>query len=426
MVKDIQIADFDYPLPDERIALHPLQQRDACRMIVASRKGEIKDEVFSSLPNFIPAPGLLICNETKVINARIEFHKSTGARIEVFILDPTSPADYQVSFASRRNCTWACMIGNLKKWKEGRLTKEVMIPGLAAPLLLHARLLPLKDASSPAPTREVEFSWDNPDVTFATIVEHAGNIPIPPYLNRDSEESDLKDYQTVYSRVEGSVAAPTAGLHFTPELFSALESRGITIDKVTLHVGAGTFQPVKSDNIGEHPMHTETVHIPRRVIADIIDAIRAGRPITAVGTTSVRTIESLPYLAILSRSANVSDTEQMHVPQWMAYDPDFKKEDTVILLSELLRKMDEAGIDHLSASTAIMIAPGFTWRIVDSIITNFHQPQSTLLLLVASFLGDVYPRNEDSRPRWRSIYDHALKSGYRFLSYGDACLFFRK
>lgn len=426
MVKDIQIADFDYPLPDERIALHPLPKRDACRLIVASKEGPIRDGIFSDLPDAILAPGLMICNETKVINARIEFHKSTGARIEIFILDPTSPADYQVSFASRRNCTWACMIGNLKKWKEGRLTKEVMIPGLAAPLLLNARLLPLKDASSPAPTREVEFSWDNPDVTFATIVEHAGNIPIPPYLNRDSEESDLKDYQTVYSRVEGSVAAPTAGLHFTPELFSTLENRGMKIDKVTLHVGAGTFQPVKSDNIGDHPMHTETIHIPRSVIADIAEAIADERPITTVGTTSVRTIESLPYLAILARTADITDPEQMHVPQWMAYDPAYQNEDTHSLLRNLLKRMEEEGLDHLSASTAIMIAPGFKWRIVDSIITNFHQPQSTLLLLVASFLGDSYPRIENSMPRWRSIYNHALDAGYRFLSYGDACLFFRK
>lgn len=424
MVKDIQIADFDYPLPEERIALHPLSQRDACALLVCNPDGEISDQVFSQLPALLPADGLMICNETRVINARIEFHKATGARIEVFILEPSVPADYAVSFATRRSCIWTCMIGNLKKWKEGPLTRQLHLGGREKPVTLTATLLPPLPGESPSASRRVEFSWDDESLTFADIVEAAGYIPIPPYLNRASEASDSHDYQTIYSRVNGSVAAPTAGLHFTPELFGELAQKGIRIDKVTLHVGAGTFQPVKSDSIGQHPMHTETVHVPISVIKDITEALEKGRSIIAVGTTSVRTIESLPYLGLLARTADVSDRKAMHVSQWLAYDPSLQKEDTVSLLRTLITRMEEADLDVLSASTAIMIAPGFRWRIVDTIITNFHQPQSTLLLLVASFLGDRYPLREGAEPRWRKLYDHALSSSYRFLSYGDACLLF--
>ena len=339
----------------------------------------------------------------------------------MFLLEPFEPSDYVLSFAARGRCVWTCMIGNLKKWKDEVLVKDLLIDGHTVPL--RARLLPAEEGAPPSASRQVEFSWDNPEVTFATIVEHAGNIPIPPYLKRASEKSDLDDYQTVYSRVEGSVAAPTAGLHFTPELFDRLKAEGIDIRKVTLHVGAGTFQPVKSDEIGEHRMHTETIHVDIDTIRAIAAALEAGRPIVAVGTTSVRTIESLPWLGLLSRSRDVADAEAMHVDQWLAYDPGYKNESGAVLLRELLARMEAAGLDALTASTAIMIAPGFDWRVVDVMVTNFHQPQSTLLLLVSSFLEGF---DDSEGPRWRQLYDRALKGDYRFLSYGDACLFFRK
>lgn len=425
MVKDIKIADFDYPLPEARIALHPLEKRDACALLVSSPDADVADRKFSDLPELLPPDALMICNETRVINARIEFHKATGARIEVFILEPSDPADYAVSFASRQSCVWTCMIGNLKKWKEGDFTRQ--LPGLndGAPLTLRASLLPLLPGESPSAARRVRFSWDNPDISFADVVEAAGFIPIPPYLNRPSEESDLRDYQTIYSRVNGSVAAPTAGLHFTPELFQSLGKKGILIDKVTLHVGAGTFQPVKSDSIGAHPMHTETIHVPLKVLKDIVESLENGRPIIAIGTTSVRTVESLPWLGLLARSRDITDPGAMHVDQWLAYEESLQGEDTLMLLRNLIGAMEENDLDVLSASTAIMIAPGFHWRIIDTIITNFHQPQSTLLLLVASFMGDTYPLAEGIVPYWRQLYDHALEAGYRFLSYGDACLLFR-
>lgn len=422
-VAHIRIEDFDYPLPDSRIALHPLAQRDACRLIVSTPEGGIEESRFDRLPDFLPGDALMVCNETRVINARMEFHRATGARIEVFILEPSEPSDYVLSFAARSRCVWSCMIGNLKKWKDDALTRTLDIPGLERRLTLRARLLPLQEGETPSATRRVEFSWDDPSVTFATVVEQAGNIPIPPYLKRASEAADLEDYQTVYSRVEGSVAAPTAGLHFTPALFGRLRDKGVDVRKVTLHVGAGTFQPVKSDEIGAHPMHTETIHVDLDVIRAVADALEHGREIVAVGTTSVRTLESLPWLSVLSRTADVADTKAMHVPQWLAYTTP-SEEDGATLLRQLISRMESAGLESLTGSTAIMIAPGFRWRIVSRMVTNFHQPQSTLLLLVGSFLeGFDRPRF----PRWREIYDRALAcADYRFLSYGDACLFARR
>lgn len=429
-IKNIKIEDFDYPLPEERIALHPLPCRDGCKMIVRLPDGTIEHRRFSDLPDYLSPGTLLLCNETRVINARMEFFRPSGGRIEVFVLEPDQPSDYVLAFAARRECVWTCMIGNLKKWKERSLEKSVDVPGVESPVILTAELLPLKAGEEPSASRRIRFSWDNPDVTFASLLEAAGNIPIPPYLKRESEESDLTDYQTVYSRVEGSVAAPTAGLHFTPELFGRLRLKGVSDRKVTLHVGAGTFQPVKSVRIGEHPMHTESVHVELDVIGDIIKALEEGRPVAAVGTTTVRTIESLPYFGYLAMSADVSDVEAMHVPQWLAYDDEPGAYDTLTLLKRLRDELKGKGLDYLSGSTAIMIAPGFRWRVIGRMITNFHQPQSTLLLLVSSFLGREEDRkagsaessHEDSRPEWRRLYDEALANGYRFLSYGDACL----
>lgn len=413
MVKDIKIQDFDYPLPDERIPRHPLQQRDACKLLVANPGRDIRHTLFSDLPSLLAPGSMLVCNDTKVINARLEFHKSTGSRIEVFLLEPIDPADYVLTFQSRRRCVWSCLVGNLKRWKEGALVREVAVEGHASPVTLSANRLYPAGGNAQA----VEFSWDNPEVTFAQIVEAAGKIPIPPYLKRDTEDTDLSDYQTVYANAKGSVAAPTAGLHFTPAVFDGLKKRGIEVRKVTLHVGAGTFQPVKSSHIGDHPMHTETFTVTRSLISGLIAHLQSGSPLAAVGTTTVRTLESLPYLGI----ALMQGKKDLHVTQWEAYEPKLQSIDTLDALRAIETHMKAGGIESLTASTAIMIAPGFRWRLVDAMVTNFHQPQSTLLLLVSSFLG-----NDGAKPRWRKIYDEALSGGYRFLSYGDACLFFRK
>lgn len=416
MVKDIRISDFDYTLPDERIARHPLQQRDACRLLVSRSNDEVRHEIFSSLPGFIPKGSMMVCNDTRVINARIRFEKSTGSKIEVFLLEPTEPEDYVLMFQSRGRCRWSCMVGNLKRWKDHPLEKKLDIGGKE--VTLTARRGDPREGNA----HDVEFSWDDDGVTFASVIDAAGYIPIPPYLKRDSEASDSDDYQTVYARIKGSVAAPTAGLHFTPQVFEALRKRGVETVPVTLHVGAGTFQPVKSEEIGGHPMHTEIFSITRGLVQGIYDSLKSGRPVTAVGTTSVRTLESLPYLGM-----HISEGDTgMNVTQWEAYAGNAGsdlREETLGALQSILDYLDSHGQQSLTASTSIMIAPGFKWRIVDNMVTNFHQPQSTLLLLVSSFLGDI--TGGETAPRWRRLYDEALKEGYRFLSYGDACFFSR-
>lgn len=412
-IRDIKIADFDYPLPDDRIPRHPLAERDTCKLLVSRPDGSVEHHTFSELPELLPEKTLMVCNDTRVINARIRFEKSTGSKIEVFLLEPIFPEDYVLMFQAVGSCRWGCLVGNLKRWKEGPLVKMLDIDGRKVELRA-SRIQPL-DGNG----QEILFEWDDPEVTFASVVDAAGYIPIPPYLKRDSEESDSDDYQTVYARVKGSVAAPTAGLHFTPRLFERLRSAGVDIAPLTLHVGAGTFQPVKSETIGEHPMHTEVFSVDRDSLMQIVDAKKHGRKITAVGTTSVRTLESLPYIGAQLSAGDMS----LHVGQWMPYTEDDREVpcDVVEDLNHIIRYMDEKGVDTLTASTSIMIAPGFHWRIVDVMVTNFHQPQSTLLLLVSSFL-DRNP--EESRLQWRNIYEEALDHAYRFLSYGDACLLF--
>lgn len=403
-VKDISIDDFDYPLPEQRIALHPLKQRDACRLLVARRSGSTADALFSDLPMLLPKGALLVYNDTRVINARIDMRKPTGARIEIFLLEPTLPADYERAFAAHGRARWSALVGNAKKWKEGQLEKIATLAD-GSEVSLKASL----GATLPGGEREVELTWTPADTPFASVVEAMGHIPIPPYLNRESEASDVDDYQTVYSHAEGSVAAPTAGLHFTPELLARLEEAGIRRAPLTLHVGAGTFKPVKADHIGDHPMHTEVFTISRTTLEELIRAKENGTPIVAVGTTSVRTLESLPLLDTLS-----SKESRLHLGQWDAYTADTA--DTIARLKGLLTLMNVDQADSLTASTAIMIAPGFNWRMVDTMITNFHQPRSTLLLLVSSFLSRF-------GLDWRKLYAHALDADYRFLSYGDACLF---
>ena len=406
MVKDIQIDNFDYNLPEEKIPLHPLEKRDECKLLLRSPEKKIYHRKFRELPGLLPPGSLMICNDTKVINARLAFHKETGAAIELFLLEPVNPADYALNFQSRESCGWKCLVGNSKKWKDGEIYADVPLGNGEKIQLKASRVKINEDGSS-----EIEFSWRGKDLTFGQIIEYAGRIPIPPYLNRESEDSDLLDYQTIYARVKGSVAAPTAGLHFTPEVFENLEAHAVKIDKVTLHVGAGTFRPVKSETIGDHAMHSEPFTVTKALVEDLIRWKEGKKPIVAVGTTSVRTLESLPYIG---KALIEGKIHPFVVKQWDAYDN--TEFNTLEALKAIKRKMDEENSDSITASTSIMIAPGFDWRITDCMVTNFHQPKSTLLLLVSSFLGGE---------EWRTIYEEALQNDYRFLSYGDACLFIR-
>ena len=402
--KHIQIKDYNYPLPDERIAKFPLAERDTSKLLVY-QQGNISQDHFRSLPDYLPQGALMIFNNTRVVRARLHFRKSTptqnenslGALIEIFILEPALPVEYQENFLSRGKCSWYCMVGNLKKWKTGALHQEICI-GQEKVTLSASRV------GTHGTSHEIEFSW-NSNHTWAELLEATGELPIPPYLNRNTEQSDLTTYQTVYSKIKGSVAAPTAGLHFTPEVLSALDAHGIDREEVTLHVGAGTFKPVKSQEIGDHDMHTEHIAVRRETIEKLI---RYEGKAIAVGTTSVRTLESLYYMGILAMQGK----EDLHVEQWMPYESDTKGIDTCQALSALLEYMDKRNIDVLHSSTQIIIAPGYDFHIVRVMITNFHQPQSTLLLLVSAFVkGD-----------WHSIYDYALANDFRFLSYGDSSI----
>lgn len=406
MVKEIHISDFDYNLPDEMIPRHPLEKRDECKLLLYSPAGKIYHRIFKELPDLLPPGALMICNDTKVIKARLFFTKDTGATIELFLLEPVEPSDYALNFQSRNGCRWKCLVGNSKKWKDGEIQANVDVQE-DEPIRLKAIREKIEEEGSSI----IDFFWDRPEFSFGNILEFAGKIPIPPYLNRESEESDLKDYQTVYASIKGSVAAPTAGLHFTDGVFSAMEAHAVKIGKVTLHVGAGTFRPVKSESIGDHAMHAEPFTVTRELLELLIDWKSKEKPIVAVGTTSVRTLESLPYIG-LAISKGMETPNQ--ISQWVGYTGE--EFDTVDALKSILNKLNEEKSESLTASTSIMIAPGFRWRITDGMVTNFHQPKSTLLLLVSSFLGGE---------EWRKIYQEALKSNYRFLSYGDACLFLK-
>lgn len=399
MERHIDINDFDYALPDERIAKFPLAERSASKLLVY-RDGEISERHFRDLGDVLPAGAMLVFNNTKVIRARIIMHKASGARIEVFCLEPHAPADYERAFAVKGACEWSCIVGNLKKWKEGAVGIDFELDGTPQQL----RAYRIGDGGR---EQTVRFEW-SADLTFGELLEHLGKIPIPPYLNRDSEEIDYTRYQTVYSKFEGSVAAPTAGLHFTPELLASLHDAGTESDEVTLHVGAGTFLPVKDDDACRHAMHTEHFEIRRTTVGHLL---RKWGYITAVGTTSVRTLESLAALAWRIRRDGSPAAERV-VGQWELYDlpATFTGRDA---LETLLEYMQRNGLDTLKAATQIMIAPlGYRWRIVRWIITNFHQPKSTLLLLVAAYAGDD----------WHKIYDYALGHDFRFLSYGDSSL----
>ena len=406
--RHIHISDYNYPLPDERIAKFPLAQRDHSKLLVFEN-GDISEDIFYNITSHLPKGALMVFNNTKVIQARMHFRKETGALIEVFLLEPAEPADYELMFQTNGKCAWHCLVGNLKKWKEGQLSRSFDVNGKTVTLSVER----LHEERT---SHWVEFRWDNPDVSFAEILDAAGELPIPPYLNRDTQESDKTTYQTVYSKIKGSVAAPTAGLHFTDKVLADIDAHGIDREELTLHVGAGTFKPVKSEEIEGHEMHTEYICVNKKTIDKLI--AHGGKAI-AVGTTSVRTLESLYYMGVkLHDNPNLTE-EQLHVGQWEPYD--YAKRlategtaplDTIDALREISDYLDRNSRKALHSSTQIIIAPGFEYHIVDILVTNFHQPQSTLLLLVSAFV----------KGEWRRIYDYALAHDFRFLSYGDSCL----
>ena len=398
--KHIKISDYNYPLPDERIAKFPLPVRDQSKLLVYQH-GQISETHFTSLPDYLEPGTLMIFNNTKVIQARLHFRKETGALIEIFCLEPIQPNDYVLNFQQTSHAAWLCMIGNLKKWKEGSLHKEMNVKG-------HTITLTATRGECRGTSHWVDFTWDNPEITFADILEVFGELPIPPYLNRETQESDKETYQTVYSKIKGSVAAPTAGLHFTEHVLQALRDKGVDLEEVTLHVGAGTFKPVKSEEIEGHEMHTEYISVNRQTIEKLI--AHGGKAI-AVGTTSVRTLESLYYIGVTIASHPDAGQEELHVRQWQPYET-HPTMTTVESLQQILDYMKRHELEALHTSTQIIIAPGYTYHIVQKMVTNFHQPQSTLLLLVSAFVkGD-----------WRTIYDYALGHDFRFLSYGDSSL----
>lgn len=398
-VKDISIEAYDYPLPDERIAKYPLPERDASKLLVL-KNGEIQASQFRHIGDFLPDDTLLVFNETKVIRARLQFHKSTGSRIEIFCLEPEK--DYQQAFSAPSPVQWKCLIGNAKRWKEGKLSMPLTVNGEAA--TLYAECLSRNDQGA-----EIEFSWSPGNLPFASVLEAAGEIPLPPYLHRDAEPDDRDRYQTVFARYDGSVAAPTAGLHFTQPLIATLREKGMTFDEVTLHVGAGTFKPVSTDTIGEHAMHSETVIVRKSLIENLIKHF--GKPIVPVGTTSTRTLESLYWLGVMLAEQGL-ELRPLHVEQWFPYESH-----TPLTASDALQNvvdyLEKYGLTRLEASTALMIAPSYKMRVITGLITNFHQPKSTLLLLVSALIGE----------KWKESYQFALDHGFRFLSYGDSCLF---
>lgn len=399
--RDIRIETYDYPLPDDRIAKFPLPRRDESKLLVY-RGGKIRESLFKRITDYLPENAFMVFNNTKVIQARLLFKKETGARIEVFCLEPMSPRDYAQAFQATGHCRWMCLVGNLKKWKEGALTRTILVGD---------RLVTLRaeKVESRGETHLIEFTWDSEAYTFADILDAVGILPIPPYLHRETEQSDLQTYQTVYSKIKGSVAAPTAGLHFTPEVLADIDAHGMGREEITLHVGAGTFKPVKSETIEGHEMHTEFIAVRRSSIEHILDHLEN---IIAVGTTSVRTLESLYYIGVLLERLPNATSEDLVVRQWMPYDEWNNQLSVEQSLHNLLDYLDRLHADQLVTATQIIIVPGYTFKIVKGVVTNFHQPKSTLLLLISAFVKDD----------WKSIYDYALSHDFRFLSYGDSSL----
>ena len=404
MIPEIRIEDYNYPLPEERIAKYPLPRRDESKLL-RYKNGKIDEYVFRDIVSLIPDNALMIFNDTKVVPARLHFQRSTGAHIEIFCLRPEIPADYAEAFGSREKCVWKCVVGNVKRWKDDvlHLYNAEALEG-AEKLNLKARLVKREEETS-----LIEFSWDGGEI-FSNVLDICGKVPIPPYLNRDTEAIDLERYQTTYAHIKGSVAAPTAGLHFTELELDALRAKGVDTRNVCLHVGAGTFLPVKSSLVSEHPMHREPFVVSRSLLLRIIENLESGHPLAAVGTTSVRTLESLYYAGV----SCIENGAPEEIRQWAPYDREYTYS-TVESLRAIVAYLDRNGLDEFEETTRIIIVPGFKFRLVDTIVTNFHQPESTLILLVSAFVnGD-----------WRRIYDYALGNGFRFLSYGDSSILFR-
>jgi len=393
---NIRIADYTYDLPQERIAKYPLRERDRSKLLVWNGN-RISDRIFNELPSLADPESLLVFNNTRVIRARLIFRKESGAEIEIFCLEPYLPSEFSMNLSSEGPVKWKCLIGNLKRWKKGTLESHFMHEGREC-------ILSAEKTGTAGDAFIVSFSWNNSSLSFAGVLECLGHMPIPPYLGRNDEESDVSTYQTTYARINGSVAAPTAGLHFTPAVLGALDAAGIERAEVTLHVSAGTFRPVKSEMISDHMMHSEHFFVSKQALERL-----RGRKTTAVGTTTVRTLESLYWLGLSSAERRWQEDEIPYVSQWEPYERE-RSMTPVEAADSLLEMLQQSGRDILEAKTDIIIVPGYRFMMTDSMITNFHQPHSTLLLLVSAFTGEA----------WKDIYRHALRSDYRFLSYGDS------
>lgn len=410
-IQNILIEDYNYPLPDERIAKYPLSERDASKLLVL-KDNKIQSSYFKNIGDFLPKDSLLIFNETKVVRARLQFTKESGAAIEIFCLEPiTGNGDYQIAFSSQSPSEWKCLVGNSRRWKNDRLSLDIRLQDYKTTGLqeekatLYAERIEKNDNYS-----VIRFSWEPKNLSFAEILEAAGEIPLPPYLHREAEASDRERYQTVFAKYEGSVAAPTAGLHFTKELIQSLKSNGTSFEEVTLHVGAGTFRPVSSETIGEHEMHSETIVVKKSCIENLIK--NCNKTIIPVGTTSMRTIESLYWIGLMLMEEGLEE-RRLHLNQWFPYKERESLPSAEESLSTIVKYLEMYNMQELHASTALMIAPSCNIKVAKALITNFHQPKSTLLLLVSALIGD----------RWKEAYQYALNNDFRFLSYGDSCFF---
>lgn len=406
--KRLAIKDFTYDLPEERIAKFPLPERDGSKLLI-SQEGQITEDVYRHIDQYIPEHSLLLFNDTRVVAARLLFQKPTGASIEIFCLEPhPSYPDITTAMTQKGSVTWMCLVGGFSKWKAGQVL-EKQIPYGDGHIVLSAKYQEkIQDSFA------IELSWTPATLSFAEVLHIAGMIPLPPYIKRKADETDASRYQTIYAQAEGSVAAPTAGLHFTEALFERLNARDIQRDYVTLHVGAGTFQPVKSDTMQDHPMHAEFIDVPHTLIRKIIDY--TGKHITVVGTTTLRTVESLYWLGVKTILQPGISPDQLVIQQWDAYELNAAHITVQQSLTSLLQYMKKQGRERLITKTRLLITPGYSIRIPQALVTNFHQPQSTLLLLVAAFVG----------PQWKDLYQYAMEHDFRFLSYGDGCLLFRQ
>jgi S-adenosylmethionine:tRNA ribosyltransferase-isomerase len=403
--KQLNILDFSFVLPDEKIAKFPLDNRDESKLLIYKNE-TISDSVFKQIDTYLPESSLVVFNNTRVVHARLLFNRLTGAQIEIFCIEPLHHLDYQQAFISKQSSTWKCMVGNAKKWKEDWLEKQVETP-------FGDVILKATKKENTGELTLVEFTWNNNDLAFAEVLHYAGILPLPPYLNRKTEAADEERYQTVYAKVAGSVAAPTAGLHFTPAVFEQLKQKQIKVDEVTLHVGAGTFKPVKAETLVDHEMHEETLYVELSILKNIATCLSAKNTLVVVGTTSMRTLESLYWHGVkilLNKAA-----KEVEIKQWDAYELDAGEITSYQAITAIIHSMVKDNEYVLVGSTQIILAPGYQFRLVDALITNFHQPENTLILLIAAFVGND----------WRKIYEHALANNYRFLSYGDSSLLFK-